>query len=504
VIHIIHNGESIGTGTNISDAQIKATLDYTNKIYANAIGSSTNFRIQFVMACIDKNGNKTSGIERINGNTVTGYYPNNHAVLNDNSLSNSINKIAQNYNWDVTQYYNVYVIQQFNIANVAGVAFYPNNYIFQSDATFVIAACFKEGNPTLPHEFGHSLNLAHTFSNGCSTPTYNCLLDGDGVCDTPPHEQNDCNDVNTCISTNGQPNKNSKYNYMSYCHVFGVQQNLFTLGQNERSNASLSLVSRASLVNNAYSVASCNINVKKYAITTIVKNGNISSTVNVDSNSNYTVTYNSLIKAVPDSIIVNGVNQPISATNQSNWVFSNITTNQKIQVIYNLDTSYYDTSTCSQVIYQNNFDNNIFDTSFWKRTADQVADIRVESGILKLEQNVTDKYTNLGTKWTNTDTNTIITLEKNNKVHYDHTFGSEGTAGILIFIKNWENQTFVSKDIFFKYVDSGFISIGYNEYSYGNLFGIYLSIRYKGQTTQIKLADAIFDTSFWKRTADQV
>ena len=319
VVHVIHNGETIGTGTNISDAQIKATIDYTNKIYANAFGSSTNFKIQFVLVCIDKNGNTTTGIERINGNTITGYTPQNQADLNDYSLPNSITNIGQKLNWDIQKYYNIYIVEKFNINNVAGVAFFPNNYFFQSDASFIAASQFTIGNPTLPHELGHSLNLAHTFTGGCSTPSYNCLLDGDGVCDTPPHEQNECSDLSKCISSLNQDNKNSKYNYMSYCHVYGVIQNVFTLGQNQRANASLGLISRASLINNAYNVASCNVNVKKYTITTKVINGTISNTVVVDSNSNYTITYTSLIKPKPDSIFINNVSVPINVSNTNSF-----------------------------------------------------------------------------------------------------------------------------------------------------------------------------------------
>ena len=484
VVHVIHNGETIGTGTNISDAQIKATIDYTNKIYANAFGSSTNFKIQFVLVCIDKNGNTTTGIERINGNTITGYTPQNQADLNDYSLPNSITNIGQKLNWDIQKYYNIYIVEKFNINNVAGVAFFPNNYFFQSDASFIAASQFTIGNPTLPHELGHSLNLAHTFTGGCSTPSYNCLLDGDGVCDTPPHEQNECSDLSKCISSLNQDNKNSKYNYMSYCHVYGVIQNVFTLGQNQRANASLGLISRASLINNAYNVASCNVNVKKYTITTKVINGTISNTVVVDSNSNYTITYTSLIKPKPDSIFINNVSVPINVSNTNSFNFTNIVSDQLIKVVYNLDTTNIDTNTCNRIIFKDNFNNNTFDTLFWVNDAINKNDIRVENNIMKLEQNYTDRKTYLYSKWFNVDSTSSILIERDVLIHVN------GNAPSYISMSLNFNDSFII-------CDHPYITY-FNNY-YEDLYGIYVSSdfrNYRDLCYKQRVRDVLFDNWF--------
>jgi len=54
------------------------------------------------------------------------------------------------------------------------------------------------GSALLAHEIGHYMSLAHTFTGGCTND--DCLVDGDGICDTPPdRSQEGCNQ-NTCDS----------------------------------------------------------------------------------------------------------------------------------------------------------------------------------------------------------------------------------------------------------------------------------------------------------------
>ena len=67
VVHVIHRGEEIGKGSNISDAQIYGAITATNEDFAKAyktrgdgVGVATPFR--FVLANIDDKGNPTTGI----------------------------------------------------------------------------------------------------------------------------------------------------------------------------------------------------------------------------------------------------------------------------------------------------------------------------------------------------------------------------------------------------------------------------------------------------------
>jgi hypothetical protein len=78
VVHIIHNGEPVGTGRNIPEAQILSQLTVLNddfeRLNADTIYTPSEFkasagkmRIAFVMAKQDPNGLATNGILRVKG-----------------------------------------------------------------------------------------------------------------------------------------------------------------------------------------------------------------------------------------------------------------------------------------------------------------------------------------------------------------------------------------------------------------------------------------------------
>src|SRR5687767_15094475 len=50
VVHVIHLGESPGTGSNISDAQIYSAINGLNDRFRNNIGSGFDVEIQFCLA----------------------------------------------------------------------------------------------------------------------------------------------------------------------------------------------------------------------------------------------------------------------------------------------------------------------------------------------------------------------------------------------------------------------------------------------------------------------
>jgi len=74
VIHILHNGEPIGTGQNISDAQAISQITVLNEDYRRMMGTpgfNTNpdgadLEVEFCLAQTDPNGNPTTGIHRVN------------------------------------------------------------------------------------------------------------------------------------------------------------------------------------------------------------------------------------------------------------------------------------------------------------------------------------------------------------------------------------------------------------------------------------------------------
>ena len=111
---------------------------------------------------------------------------------------------------------------------------------------------------TLPHEVGHGFFLYHTFNGdggnvSCPIDT-NCLINGDHVCDTPPHKQGDCGTTNPCPSAGVWDN--SRYNYMAYCPLV----NRFTQGQKDRIRATAIVAPRASLLTSEGCGAAVGIN----------------------------------------------------------------------------------------------------------------------------------------------------------------------------------------------------------------------------------------------------
>jgi hypothetical protein len=76
VVHVIHNGEAVGTGTNISDQRIQAQIAVLNEDFRRLPGTpgwnnhprGADVKIEFVLAKRDPNGNPTTGIVRWNRN----------------------------------------------------------------------------------------------------------------------------------------------------------------------------------------------------------------------------------------------------------------------------------------------------------------------------------------------------------------------------------------------------------------------------------------------------
>jgi len=249
VVHVIHLGEPIGTGSNISDEQIIGAIDSLNKRFRNSIGSGVNTDIQFCLANQDTLGNPTSGITRTDGSAIFGY----QAVGVDvYGTCNGADEYALKNmtGWDRSKYYNIWVVTRI-CGGWGGWAYAPNGSVL--DGTLIIYSRMSGASPTLTHELGHGFNLLHTFNgdggNTSCPQNSNCTTQGDQVCDTPPHKQSDCGALNPCTSV-GVWN-NSKNNYMSYCYTL----DLFTSGQKDIMILAANIPPRLSLL----SSKGCNV-----------------------------------------------------------------------------------------------------------------------------------------------------------------------------------------------------------------------------------------------------
>lgn len=261
VVHVYHLGEAIGSGTNISDAQIQSAVDNLNVAYSAAGGLETNIR--FALAKRDPDCNTTTGIIRTDASGESDYSTNGMTYSNENILK-ALSK------WDNSKYYNIWVVSEINGNNggagTQGYAYYPGassavdgtvilHNAFGYDPTGALGYNLKsytDENKTTIHELGHGLNLKHTFqgddsnddgiADQCPADT-NCNT-GDCVADTDPHQRHAsvCPDgTNSCT---GGPDSNIVHNHMNYSNC----RNEFTQGQKDRMRAAL-LTQRPGLIN---------------------------------------------------------------------------------------------------------------------------------------------------------------------------------------------------------------------------------------------------------------
>lgn len=242
IFHVIHNGEAVGSGTNISTALINAQIEQLNNDFRKIMGTSgyntnpvgADSEIEFCAALVDPNGNVLAapGIERINRNDrgwVGGAY-------GESYIDGTIK--PQTY-WDPTRYVNVWVLEL--TASLLGYATFPSMstltavaaedgvviqyYSVGSSAMPSSATPYNEGR-TLTHELGHFFNLYHTFQGGCSSS--NDLCDDTPRVSSPtfgcPVGRTTCSGTPTMIE-----------NYMDYSDDGCM--NIFTLDQKARMQA---------------------------------------------------------------------------------------------------------------------------------------------------------------------------------------------------------------------------------------------------------------------------
>ena len=241
VVHVIHLGEAIGTGTNISDAQINSSIDALNRDFRKlpddgniGQGAGVDTKIQFCL----------KGVNRVLGTSVSGYSTSGITSSNETSVK-ALSK------WDNCCYINIWSVSEIDGNNggagVQGYAYFPTNPCGANASKDGVVVLYNAmGNDpggsngynlktytqlgrVMTHEMGHVFNLHHTFSGGSCTET-NCGTQGDECCDTPPHPGNNTNcSAPECGGT--QPVNN----YLDYTGE--VCQNMFTQCQSDRMRA---------------------------------------------------------------------------------------------------------------------------------------------------------------------------------------------------------------------------------------------------------------------------
>jgi zinc-dependent metalloproteinase lipoprotein len=281
IFHIVHNGETEGSGTNISQTAIQRQMMQLNKDYANGSNSTyavaADANIQFALAQTDPLGNPLAqpGIDRVNRNTL-GFtappYTTGYSNPSDNYLAGTIKPATI---WDPNKYINIWILPLessiLGIATFPGGSGLPGTPSSEGATTsgiavvptsvgsmFTAGSCSSFMGRTLTHEMGHFLGLRHIWGDAaCGTDYCN---------DTPTHEDSNFGSplhpkANNCGTTDEMFE-----NYMDYTD--DAVTNTFTADQVSRMQTVLanspyrntlasSMVGLVSVTSNRIAFAGC-------------------------------------------------------------------------------------------------------------------------------------------------------------------------------------------------------------------------------------------------------
>ncbi len=250
VVHVVHNGEPVGVGPNISLKQIQSQIEVLNEDFRrirdtrgyneNPAGADT--RIEFFLAAYDPEGKVLSepGVDRVEGD---------RAVWPKGAVRNPIDRQLKPITiWDPERYFNIWTVNfgGFISRNLLGYTQFPDDSglegLDENEGTALtdgIVVGYKyfgsseKGNfpelfapydlgRTTTHEVGHWLGLRHIWGDG------DCTVD-DFCEDTP----------NAAAPSTGCPEGaiscaafDMYENYMDYSH--DACMNIFTQCQKSR------------------------------------------------------------------------------------------------------------------------------------------------------------------------------------------------------------------------------------------------------------------------------
>jgi len=246
VVHVIHNGESVGTGANISQEQIKSQLEVLNEDFRKKAGTpgfnnnpvGADIEIEFCLSPVDENGVTLTepGIDRVRGANQTWTRAQIDGTLKPSTI------------WNPNLFFNVWTLKfGGEDSNLLGYAQFPDqsslsglnevggpattdgvvilytSFGSADKGTFpVMQAPYNKGR-TLSHETGHFFGLRHIWGDG------SCA--NDFVDDTPTQQNESRGCPTNKLSCDGSTPAMVQ-NYMDYSD--DACMNIFTNGQKAR------------------------------------------------------------------------------------------------------------------------------------------------------------------------------------------------------------------------------------------------------------------------------
>jgi PKD repeat protein len=277
VFHVIHSGEAVGTGTNVSQAAIQSQIDVLNEDFRRIFGTNgyntnplgADTKIEFCLAQRRPDGSAFAagqpGVNRILYSTISGTAPPFSTGFIDATIKTwtyNGGVATATRGWVPTKYMNIWLC---NISGgILGYAQFPTsplggmfdcasggsnatdgvvflyNSIGKSSVTG-FGGVYNEGR-TATHEIGHWLGLRHIWGDG------GCTVD-DYCNDTPEAAAANygCPTINSCTNA-PDPGNDMVANYMDYTN--DLCMNIFTNDQKQRMRAVLEgSPNRVSLIN---------------------------------------------------------------------------------------------------------------------------------------------------------------------------------------------------------------------------------------------------------------
>jgi large repetitive protein len=265
VFHIIHSGEAVGTGSNISQAAVQSQIDVLNEDFRRIFGtngwnthpSGADTQIEFCLAQRRPNGTAFTagqpGVNRILYSTITATAPPYATGFVDGTIKTwtyNGGVATANRGWDPNKYMNIWICQlsggilgyaQFPESPIGGMgcgatAVATDGVVFTTtsigkSAVTGFGGVYNEGR-TATHEIGHWLGLRHIWGDG------GCTID-DYCNDTPEAAAPNYGCPVGTNSCTGAPDAGVDMieNYMDYTN--DLCMNIFTNDQKQRMRAVL-------------------------------------------------------------------------------------------------------------------------------------------------------------------------------------------------------------------------------------------------------------------------